>query len=96
MAGDFPPGWEVPSLSFLKDEPLIFRVPRKQAASTVVFGGSVFLPALKLCGLLVAIAAVIVVAGLALLVLRWLHSKDPHWFAHLTGHRYPLARWTGD
>ena len=96
MTGEFPDGYEVPTLSFLKDEPLFFRIPRKQAAAAVLLGGGVFLPALKIIGIFGAIALVVVVNFIALLVMRWLYAKDPYWVQHQTTHRYPLVRYLGN
>jgi hypothetical protein len=95
-AEEIPAGWEVPTLSFLREEPLIFGLPRQQGGIAIGIGFGAFLAASKTVGLLLAVPLTLIVVSVLLAVARWQHGRDPHWWAHATSHHYPAARYTGN
>ncbi|MBK8177251.1 MAG: hypothetical protein IPK66_18935 [Rhodospirillales bacterium] len=96
MTGDSPDDWQLPTLAFLKEEPLMFGIPRKQAAVVAVAGFFVFMLVSKTVGIIVAVPTTMITVGLLLAVARWQYARDPHWWAHATHHHWPLVRYTGD
>jgi hypothetical protein len=81
---EMPEGWEVPTFSCLKDEPLIFGVPHQQARTIIYIGGGL---GLLLGQLWIAISLII----FPIIVMRDLHKKDQCLFDK----GYPLVRWLG-
>ena len=91
---EYPEGWEVPTLSFLKEEPLLFGLPRQQAGLVIGLGFGAFLASAKTLGLLIACPLTLVFVSVLLAVARWQYGRDPHWWAHATSHHYPACRYT--
>lgn len=96
MSGpDYPDGWEIPSQRFLRQEPLLFGVPRKQGALMLLLWFGVFSAVSNTVGIIAAVPVSILTAGCVLGALRWLYARDNHWWDHMTGHVFPPNRYTG-
>ena len=95
MTDDYPNNWQIPTLAFLKEEPLMFGIPVSKRRSWLSPVSSSFMTVSKTVGIVVAVPTTMIAIGLLLAVARWQYARDPHWWAHATHHHWPLVRYTG-
>lgn len=95
MSVEYPDNWELPTLGFLKNEPLVGGVPRKQAAIAGLAAFFVLMVVNKTVGILAGIPIASMVGGTLFAAARWKYSRNPHWYALMTTHAYPADRWLG-
>lgn len=87
--------YEVDSLSFLKDEPLFFGLPRMQAAGAFAGGGLCLLYTMIFAGIGTAIVVGIIAYLGLMITLRHLCKRCPYWLHLVTSQRRFPTIYTG-
>ena len=95
MNEEYPPNWELPTLGFLKNEPLLGGIPNKQGAMIGMCVFILFMMMNKTLGIFIALPLAFMIGGAIFGIARWKYARNPNWYALMTSHVYPADRWLG-
>ena len=102
MADDFPDDWSIPTFRELSEPVTMFGLPPEMAMLPVLLGGGaaallviVSTAAGSIRSLLAALIVAVIAIPAGLFFLRHIYRIDPHFFEHLTTHRFPACRYLG-